>query len=91
MLFSMETKLDQNSILLQADIWCFPSLERVHAAIGQEVKKSIFSADPGGRNTSGLYSYLYLGRTISETEQVLSCLYAFIIGAKQVLDLLQWI
>ncbi|KIM39791.1 hypothetical protein M413DRAFT_28978 [Hebeloma cylindrosporum] len=41
-----------------ADIWHFPSLERVHAAIGQEVKKSIFSADPGGRNTSGKLSLL---------------------------------
>jgi hypothetical protein len=26
----------------------------VHAAIGQEVSKSIFSANPSGRNTSGL-------------------------------------
>ncbi|EKM78695.1 hypothetical protein AGABI1DRAFT_100733 [Agaricus bisporus var. burnettii JB137-S8] len=31
-----------------ADVWCLPSRERIHAAIGQETRKSIFSTDPKG-------------------------------------------
>ena len=39
----------------KADIWSLPSRDRIHATIGQEIQKSIFSANPGGRNTSGLF------------------------------------
>lgn len=38
----------------QVDIWSLPARDRIHATIGQEIQKSIFSSNPGGRNTSGL-------------------------------------
>src|SRR5882762_418722 len=47
----------------KVDIWCLPTGERIHAAIGQEIQKSIFSANPGGRNTSGLSSLYTYGHT----------------------------
>jgi WD40 repeat protein len=42
------------------DIWSLPTLDRIHAAIGQEIQKSVFSANPGGRNTSGIIMSLHL-------------------------------
>ncbi|CAA7267117.1 unnamed protein product [Cyclocybe aegerita] len=42
------------------DVWSLPPQERVHAAIGQEIKKSIFSENPGGRNNSGIIMSLSL-------------------------------
>ncbi|KAF8149881.1 WD40-repeat-containing domain protein [Crassisporium funariophilum] len=49
------------------DVWSLPSLTRVHAAIGQEISKSIFSADPGGRNTSGIIMSLHLFQVAAQT------------------------
>ncbi|KAF8968172.1 WD-40 repeat-containing protein [Flammula alnicola] len=43
-----------------ADVWSLPLMDRVHAAIGQEVKKSVFSANPGGRNNSGIMMSVHL-------------------------------
>ncbi|KAF9474246.1 WD-40 repeat-containing protein [Pholiota conissans] len=43
-----------------ADIWMLPSKERVHAAIGQEIKKPLLSENTGGRNTSGIITSLHL-------------------------------
>jgi ASTRA-associated protein 1 len=45
--------------LKKVDIWSLPTRDRIHATIGQEIQKSIFSANPGGRNTSGP-SFLYV-------------------------------
>ncbi|KAF5359701.1 hypothetical protein D9756_003344 [Leucocoprinus leucothites] len=42
------------------DIWTLPSKNRNHAAIGQEVQKSIFSTDPKGRNSAGIIMSLHL-------------------------------
>ncbi|KXN91704.1 ASTRA-associated protein 1 [Leucoagaricus sp. SymC.cos] len=42
------------------DIWSLPSRNRIHAAIGQEISKSIFSADPKGRNNAGILMSLHL-------------------------------
>ncbi|KAF9453422.1 WD-40 repeat-containing protein [Macrolepiota fuliginosa MF-IS2] len=43
-----------------ADIWSLPSGSRIHAAIGQEIQKSIFSADQKGRNNAGIIMGLHL-------------------------------
>ena len=64
----------------QVDVWALPSQERLHAAIGQEIVKSIFSADPGGRNTSGIIMSLGLfyqkpSDNPLETQLALICAY----------------
>ncbi|TFK40280.1 WD-40 repeat-containing protein [Crucibulum laeve] len=43
-----------------ADVWSLPGRDRVHASIGEEIAKSIFSSDPGGRNNSGIIMSLHL-------------------------------
>ncbi|KDR76271.1 hypothetical protein GALMADRAFT_247578 [Galerina marginata CBS 339.88] len=43
-----------------ADVWSLPLIDRVHAAIGQEVNEPRFSATPGGRNTSGIIMSMHL-------------------------------
>lgn len=52
------TKLDMlcHFQRVQADIWSLPTKDRIHAAIGQEVQKSIFSPDSKGRNSAGTLS-----------------------------------
>ncbi|PPQ71184.1 hypothetical protein CVT24_010002 [Panaeolus cyanescens] len=47
------------------DIWSLPDQARMHAAIGQEIKKSIFSENPGGRNNSGIVMSMHLYRASS--------------------------
>ncbi|KAF8807002.1 WD-40 repeat-containing protein [Phlegmacium glaucopus] len=42
------------------DVWSLPARNRIHATIGQEIQKSIFSSNPGGRNTSGIIMSLHL-------------------------------
>ncbi|KAF5327014.1 hypothetical protein D9619_004885 [Psilocybe cf. subviscida] len=48
-----------------ADVWALPSKDRLHAAIGQEIQKPLFSADPGGRNTSGIVMSMHLYQSVS--------------------------
>ncbi|KAF8907375.1 WD40-repeat-containing domain protein [Gymnopilus junonius] len=58
-----------------ADVWSLPSNDRVHAAIGQETNNPILSANPSGRNTSGiimsmhLYYYVHNGPSTSSSNK----------------------
>ncbi|KAF9532526.1 WD40-repeat-containing domain protein [Crepidotus variabilis] len=46
------------------DIWSLPSQERMHAAVGQEVSKSLFSENPGARNNSGIVMSIHVYRNL---------------------------
>ncbi|KAG7092648.1 hypothetical protein E1B28_008986 [Marasmius oreades] len=44
----------------QADVWSLPSQDRLHAAIGNQKKRSIFSDGRGGESATGIIMSLHL-------------------------------
>ncbi|RDB25570.1 ASTRA-associated protein 1 [Hypsizygus marmoreus] len=56
-----------------ADVWSLPARERIHAAIGQAGRKSIFSSEPGERSQTGIIMSLHLfsvARSSSSSSQL---------------------
>ncbi|KAJ3566141.1 hypothetical protein NP233_g7182 [Leucocoprinus birnbaumii] len=53
-----------------ADIWRLPCRNRIHAAIGQEVHKDIFSTDLKGRNSAGIIMGLHLFSSPMESDEI---------------------
>ncbi|KAF8071996.1 WD-40 repeat-containing protein [Lyophyllum atratum] len=43
-----------------ADVWALPSRERIHAAVGQAGKTSLFNSDPAERSMTGIIMSLHL-------------------------------
>ncbi|KAG6820633.1 hypothetical protein H0H93_014236 [Arthromyces matolae] len=48
-----------------ADIWSLPSCERVHAAVGQTGKISLFNSDPNERSKTGIIMSLHVFKALS--------------------------
>ncbi|KAG6910081.1 hypothetical protein DXG01_013133 [Tephrocybe rancida] len=50
-----------------ADIWALPSCERIHAAVGQAGKTSIFNSDPTERSKTGIIMSLHVFKVAQDT------------------------
>ncbi|KAF9048413.1 WD-40 repeat-containing protein [Panaeolus papilionaceus] len=75
LLIGLPNLIDSSTV----DIWSLPDQARMHAAIGQEIKKSMFSDNPGGRNNSGIVMsiHIYRAGSTSTSSQKLRVLLAY--------------